>query len=161
MTTARSTVVCSPDRHAVLEHHATADTGAFGDPAPAFHERRRDDPAPVVHPRLHAEIAVPHPLFDGGVHGAFEDVERPLQVALRRADVQPVALGHVPVEAIVDQPGEDVALDRGGLVGDQEIQHVALEDVGARRDVPGVDLVGAGFSTNSVTALESASRTSP
>ena len=51
-------------------------------------------------------------LAHGGVDVALEDVEGALQVALGRADVQPVGVGGEAVEAVADEPRADLALDR-------------------------------------------------
>src|SRR5204862_347144 len=77
---------------AVLEHRAAADVGAAADRAAALDQRRGHDPALVVHAALDAQVRRAHALGDLGPDRALEDVERALQVALGRADVEPVAL---------------------------------------------------------------------
>ena len=116
------------------------------DPAAALDERRRDDPPGVLDAvarrtgsRRPCAAATPC----ATVPSRMSKV--PCEVALGRADVEPVAVGHVAVEAVADEPREDVALDRGGLLGLEQVEHRALEHVGAGRDVVRVDLVGRGL----------------
>ena len=52
-----------------------------------------------------------------GLHRALEDVPARLQVALRGPDVHPVALQPAAVEALADEPREDLALDRDRAPG--------------------------------------------
>ena len=78
---------------------------------------------------------------DRGRDRALEDVERALEVALGRPDVEPVALADVAVQALADEPREHVALDRGRLLGREQVEHRALEHVDAGGDVARVDLV--------------------
>ena len=64
------------------------------------------------------------------------------QVALRGADVEPGAALREGVEALADERGEDLALDRDRATGGDARQHVRLEHVGAGVDQVGVDLLG-------------------
>ena len=133
------------DGHPALEHDAPADLRVRADAAARLDQRRRDDPPRGLHVVGDAGEAGAHPRGDLGVHGPLEDVERPLQVAVRRPDVHPVALADVAVEPVADEPREHVALDRGGLAGRQQLEHRALEHVRAGGDVVRVDLVGRGL----------------
>src|SRR5271170_1661688 len=76
-------------------------------------------------------------------HGAGDDVEGSLQVALRGADVEPVATRVMAVESVADQRRPDLALERHRTARGDQLDDAALEDVGARADVL---LAGAGVA---------------
>ena len=79
-----------------------------------------------------------------GAHAPGEDVRGALQVALGRPDVEPVGLA--VGEAAQPALGEhrpDLALDRDVAVRRDQVEHRALEHVGAGADQVGVDLLGA------------------
>ena len=119
--------------------------GARGDQALALDDRRRHDAPADRGRRLDRPEAVTEVLAHRGLHVALDDVERALQIALRGADVQPVGVGREAVEAVADELRPDLALDGDVLVGWHEVEDRALEDVGARGDQVGVDLVGRGL----------------
>ena len=144
-TTERSIVRALPDGHALAEHDERADVRAGGDRAAALDERRRHDAPVGLHALADGQVAGPEPLGHGGGDVALEDVEGALQVALGRPDVEPVGLGGEAEEALADEPRPDLALDRDVAIGRDEVEHRALEHVGAGRDEVRVDLVGAGL----------------
>ena len=75
----------------------------------------------------------------GALHPLGEEVVRRLEVAVGRADVDPVPLGQVAVQTLADQLGKDLVLERHRAPGRYPIDHLALEHIGA-----GVDPVGGG-----------------
>ena len=64
----------------------------------------------------------------------LEQVAGGLDVALGRAEVQPVAVGVVGVDAVADELREDVVFERAVLAGRDHLEHIALEHVGAGVD---------------------------
>ena len=68
---------------------------------PATARRRSTASQPLAQPRPHGRLDV-----------ALDDVERALQVALGRADVEPVAVRREAVQPVADQQRPDLALDR-------------------------------------------------
>ena len=123
------------------------------------HRARRD-------PRVGRQLgAVSHerPAVAGelGLDRPLEDVPARLQVALGGADVHPVALQPAPVEPVADEARKDLPLDRDRPSGRDQIQHRALEHVGAGADLVGVDLLRSGFSRNPAISPVLPRRTSP
>ena len=141
-TTLRSTVLPRPDADPVAQHDEAPDVRALGDAHAAFDDRRRDDTT-VDHRILgHREEAGPQSLCHRCRHVALDDVERALEIALRGPDVEPVGVRGEAEEAVADESRPDLALDRDRLVGRDEVEHAALEDVRAGGDEVRVDLVG-------------------
>jgi len=124
---------------------SSSGSDAVADPAAALHEGGGHDAPARLHAALHAQVPAAHPLGDLGVHGPLEDVARALEVAGRRADVAPIALADVRVQALPDEAREHVALDRGRLARVEQVEHHALQHVHAGADVVRVDLVGRGL----------------
>ncbi len=128
--------------HVAPEHGAAADRRVALDHAARAEQRRG------VHPALQRGAVVADTATGGdaaprlGRDLAVEDVVGGLQVALGGADVHPVAARLIAVEAVADQLGEQVALDRAARSrGGHPIQHLALDHVGARADQVGLDLL--------------------
>ena len=106
------------DGHAGLEHDAAADPGIARRSGSRARPARRGSPGPRSRmPSSTQTKPSPMRARDLGRDGALEDVERALEVALGRADVEPVAVADVAVQALADQAREHVALDRRGLLG--------------------------------------------
>src|SRR5215218_5279147 len=115
------------DGDVLAEHGEAADVGALGDARAGADDRRGDRAAADLRGRVDVEVARRQLLADSRADVALEDVERRLQVALGRADVDPVGVVvDEAVEAVVDEPGPDLALDRDVLVGRDAIEHRAL-----------------------------------
>ncbi len=161
---------------AVAQHAAGADLGAGEHdraldralehrPARARRARRarRDGASVAISQR--SPIAAPSWLADAvDRDGAGDDVEAGLQVALGRADVQPVAAARVAVEAVADQPRPDLALDRDRAAARAiRSSTLALEHVGAGADPAAspAPIGSLGFSRNSARRRPPRSRTSP
>ena len=144
-TTERSMVVPSPTLDALAEDDQRADVRAGRDRAAAVDERRRHDAPVDLHALAHGQVAGAQAVGHGRGDVALEDVERALQVALRSADVQPIGVGGVAEEPLADELRPDLALDRDVAIGRDEVEHLALEHVGAGGDELRVDLVGAGL----------------
>ena len=144
-TTARSTIAPSPTRRRGPARRRLPTWAPWPIVAPGLHDaraarcargpRRRCPPPGRRRPGARARAS----------HVALEDVEGRLEVALGRPDVEPVAARREAPQAVADQLGEDLALDRDVAPRGDQIEHVALEDVGAGVDEVGVDLVGAGL----------------
>ena len=134
-----------PHRDALAEHDERADVRARRDRAAAVDERRRHDAPVGLHAVAHGQVAGPEAIGHGRRDVALEDVEGALQVALGRPDVEPVGVGGEAEEPLADELRPDLALDRDVAVGRDEVEHRALEHVGAGRDELRVDLVGAGL----------------
>ena len=90
--------------HAAVEQHRALDHGARADPAAGA------DHARLAQLRIGRDLGLlPHDhrsveaLADHGLDPALEDVPVRLQEAVRRPDVDPVALEPDPVEAVADQ----------------------------------------------------------
>ena len=122
-TTARSTVEPAPTR-TPAPSTAPSPTRAPSSEAASRGEQRRARPRTPVRDR------------------AAEDVERALQVALRRPDVEPVALADGAVEARRRPAAGRRRARSTRAAGLEQAEHRALEHVGAGRDVARVDLVG-------------------
>src|SRR3954451_366179 len=115
-----------------LDHGAFADPRAGTDHAGLPQLRAIGDLASVPHHHRLVELIAHH-----GLDALLEDVPVGFQKAIRRPDVDPVALQPDPVEPLADQAWEDLSLDRD-LLGRRDLfEHRALEQIAAR-----VDLVG-------------------
>ena len=80
---------------------------------------------------------------DLGAEPALEHVVLRLQVGVGRAHVEPVSRQREPVDGSLGaELREDLALDRDGATGRDQVEHARLEDVEARVDQVGVDLLG-------------------
>src|SRR3954453_12836255 len=119
--------------HALAEPDEAADVRAVLDPAAALDDRRRHDAPLGLDVVADVDEVGAEALGDRGLHVALEDVEGALQVALGGAEVEPVGVGREPVQPRTDEPRPDLALDRDLAVGLDEVEHPALEHVGARR----------------------------
>ena len=72
------------------------------DPHAALQHSGRDHAPLQLGALVDREPVAAKPLAHGRLHVALDDVEGALQVARRRADVEPVAVGGEPVEAVAD-----------------------------------------------------------
>ena len=156
-TTERSTVAPAPDRHAVAEHDEAADVRARGDRAAALDDRGRDDPAVDSHSSATARKPAPRRSAPRS-HVALEDVERALEVALGRPDVEPVGVGGVGRTGRRRRARPDLALDRDVAARRDQVEHAALEHVRAGADEVRVDLVGASASRRTPRTERSSSQ---
>ena len=153
-----------PDACPRADHGEAADPRAGADDRAVAHVHRRHES------RRRIDVGTGG---DEGVVGAervaelraevpLEHVSVGLQVRLGRADVEPVARQGDPVDGLLlDELREDLALDRDGAVGRDQLEHVRLEHVQARVDQVGVDLLGRGFSRKLSTRPAPLTRTSP
>src|SRR5271165_4433782 len=132
------------DDDVLAEHDKAADVGAGAHVRAALDQRRRDHPALDLGVLGDRHPAAAEALAHRGGDVALDDVEGPLEVAGGRADVEPVALRRVAVEAVADEPWPHLALDRDVALGRHQLEHLALEHVGAGADQVGFDLISAG-----------------
>ncbi len=113
-------------------------------------------------PSATASQSLAEPRAHGGVDVALDDVERPLQVALGRADVQPVGVRR---ETRTDRRRSSSGHTSRSIEtlrsGADELEDLALEHVRARADQVRVDRSELGFSTKSLTERSSFRCTSP
>ena len=131
------------DRDVFAEHDQAADLGALGDAHAALEHRRRDHATGDLGALVDRQPVAAQALADGRLHVALDDVEGALQVALGRADVQPVALRGKAVEALADQQRPHLALDRDVAIGRHELEDLALQHVRAGADQVRVDRIRA------------------
>src|SRR5258707_7273276 len=122
------------DRDVLGEHHERADVGARCDLRPGLDDRRWDHAPVELDVRRDPRPAYGEALGDGRLDVALDDVEGPLEVALGRADVHPVALGGVAVEALAHQPRPDLTLDRDVPLRRHQVEDLPLEHVGTGTD---------------------------
>ncbi len=132
-------------RHVAAEHGIGADRRALADGG-ALSDKERSDRVRVGDPAA-------APDRPGG--RAIEQVEGPLEVALGRADVEPVPVRGIAEEAVADESRKHVALDRaGGSRRRHALEDVALEDVDARVDQVGTTCaIALGFGLRALPPI--------
>src|SRR3990172_4637789 len=134
------------DAHVVSEHAEWAHAGLGLQPDCGAENRRPPDDGPGGdgHARPHPHVTAPGSgRGEGRVHEAFEEVHLREAGLLRAPDVPPVRPGREAVggDPAFQEAGEKVALHGDGAARRDQVEQLALEEVDARVDGVGADLL--------------------